>query len=418
MSYACGGHDHRLSRRTMLGLMGGLALGRLAPAAPRSRARQVLLIWLDGGLSQLESWDPKPQSPYGGPFRAIPTSADGIQVCELWPHTAKRMHRLALVRSMKTQDDSHSMGVPRMLRGDPVSRGVPYPYLGSAMAKFLPREASNDLPPYVWIKPRSGGFIWQHAGFLGPQFGALALGDGKPPATVHRPEEIGDARDAERQALRKAANERFKAERLGSEVDAYESSYDVACRLMARKKVFTEAPDRKDAERYGTHPLGRHLLQARALLEAGVSFVKVTSYHWDTHCDNFRMHQDMVPQVDRPFAALIDDLHDRGLLENVVVVLMSEFGRTPKINARWGRDHWPSAWSIALAGAGLKKGVAVGKTSPDGSWVDESPYDVGHLFHTVFRAAGLDPDKLHYVNNGQPLPVLREDMGAIKEVLA
>lgn len=418
MSYACGGHDHRLSRRSMLGLMGGLAMQRLLPAAPRSRPKQVLLIWLDGGLSQLESWDPKPESPYGGPFRAIPTSVDGLRISELWPHTAKQMHHLAVVRSMQTQDDSHSMGVPRMLRGDPAGRGVDYPYLGSALAKFLPREESNELPPYVWIKPGSSGFIWQHAGFLGARYGALALGDGKPPATIQRPPEVDDARDAARQALRRAANERFKAERLGSDVDAYESSFDVASRLVARKSLFTDPPDRRDAERYGTHPLGRHLLQARRLLEAGVAFVKVTSYHWDTHCDNFRMHQDLVPQIDRPFAALIDDLHARGLLENTVVVLMSEFGRTPKINARWGRDHWPQAWSLALAGAGIKKGVAVGKTSPDGTWVAESPYDVGHLFHTVFRAAGLDPDKLHYINNGQPLPVLREDMGAMKEVLA
>lgn len=416
--YDCGGRDHALSRRSVLGLLGSAPfLMREAVAAPlRRKQRQVLLIWLDGGLSQLESFDPKPRTDFGGPFRAIGTSVPGVQISELMPETAKRMHRLAVVRSMSTKDDSHSLGVPRMLRGDPVNRGVDYPYLGSALSRFLPNE--GDLPPYVWIKPGGSGFIAQHAGILGAKYGALALGDGKPPVLIHRPAGLSAEADRARQSLREAANESFKGRRLGSEVDAYESTFDVAEKLMARKSVFEENPERKDVERYGSHPLGRHLLQARKLLEAGVMFVKVTSYHWDTHCDHFRMHQQMVPQIDRPFAALIDDLHDRGLNENVTVILMSEFGRTPKINSRWGRDHWPQAWSLALAGAGIKGGVVTGKTSPDGAWVDEKPYDVGHLFHTVFRAAGVDPDKIEYHNNGQPLPVLREDMGPIQEVLA
>jgi uncharacterized protein (DUF1501 family) len=130
------------------------------------------------------------------------------------------------------------------------------------------------------------------------------------------------------------------------------------------------------------------------------------------------MHQQLMPQIDRPFAALIDDLDERGLLENVLVILMSEFGRTPKINQRWGRDHWPEAWSLALAGCGIKKGVVVGKTSPDGGFVDEAPYDVGSLFHTVYRAVGIDPDVASFKNNGQRLAIAREDMGPIKEVLA
>jgi uncharacterized protein (DUF1501 family) len=144
----------------------------------------------------------------------------------------------------------------------------------------------------------------------------------------------------------------------------------------------------------------------------------VTSYHWDTHADNFAMHQELMPQIDKPFAALIDDLDTRGMLDNVVVVLMSEFGRTPKINQRWGRDHWPEAWSVALAGAGIKKGVVVGKTSPDGAFVDESPFDVGHLFHTVFRAVGINPEQTVYQHNGQALAIAREDMEPMKGVLA
>jgi hypothetical protein len=421
--YACGGHDHLLSRRRVLGLMAGGAAGLgglLRPASAarmRAKQRQVLFIWLDGGLSQLESWDPKPHTEFGGPFRAIPTSVPGVHVSELLPSTAKQMHRLALVRSMQTKDESHSLGVPRMLRGDPAARGVDYPYIGSAMSSLMKRD-STELPPYVWIKPGGGGFIWQHAGFLGPRHGALALGDGKAPSNVKPPEGLTDAEAAARRRLKLEADERFRARRIGSSVDAYESSFDVAEKLVARRALFEEEGDRKDRERYGTHPLGRHLLQARKLLEAGVSFVQVTSYHWDTHCDHFRMHRQMVPQVDRPFAAILEDLAQRGMLDHVTVVLMSEFGRTPKINARWGRDHWPEAWSVALAGAGIRGGVVAGRTSKDGAFVEEAPYDVPHLYHTIFRCAGLDPDALSYDNDGQPLPVLREDCGPIREVMA
>ncbi len=421
--YACGGGDHRVSRRRMLGLMGGAAgMGALGGGAfaetLRRKERQVLMIWLDGGMSQLESWDPKPGTVHGGPFRAIPTSVPGVQISELMPHTAKRMHKLAVVRSMSTKDNSHSLGVPRMLRGDPVNRGVDYPYIGSAVANLL-GPAAEGMPPYVWIKPGSSGFISSHAGLLGARYGALALGDGKPPIHIHRPEGLTAETDDARQELRRRADARFRQGRSDGEVDAYESCFDTALKLMRRKELFDEGRvPRKDVERYGTHPLGRHLLQARILVEAGVRFVKVTSYHWDTHADNFAMHREMVPQIDKPFAALIDDLDERGLLENVVVLLMSEFGRTPKINQRWGRDHWPEAWSLALAGAGIKRGVVVGKTSPDGAWVDESPFDVGHVFHTVYKAVGIDPDERFYKHNGQTLAIAREDMGPMKEVLA
>lgn len=418
MHYACGGHDHTMTRRRMLGLMGGLGLSGILHAEPRRRQKQVLLIWLDGGMSQLESWDPKPGTDFGGPFRAIPTSVPGVHVSELLPHTAKRMHKLAVIRSMSTQDESHSMGVPRMHRGDPVNRGVAYPYIGSAVARLMGPPESG-LPPYIWIKPGGSGFIWQHAGFLGARYGALALGDGKPPLHIHRPTGLTEEDDRARNELREKANARFRQGRPDSEIDAYESSYDMAEKLMRRKELFDESRvPRRDLERYGRHPLGRHLLQARMLVEAGVLFTQVTSYHWDTHSDNFEMHQELVPQIDKPFAALIDDLDERGLLENVVVVLMSEFGRTPKINQRWGRDHWPEAWSLALAGAGIKRGVVVGKTTPDGGFVDESPYDVGHLFHTIYRAIGIDPDRVSFKNNGQTLDIVRQDCEPIREVLA
>ena len=416
-----------MSRRQMLGTLGGAAVGAFGlgalmqeavAAEMRKRGKQVIFIWLDGGISQFESWDPHPDSPFGGPFRSISTSVPGVHFSELVPQTAKIAHKIAVVRSMCTKDPNHSTGVARIQRGDPANRGVDYPYMGAAVTKLL-GAPDNQLPPYIWIKPGSGGFIYQEAGFLGSKFGALALGDGKPPIHINRPDSITDQTDDARNNLRRLANARFRTDRRESEVDAYEASYDMAIKLMARKDLFdNDRLDPKEVERYGTHPLGRHILQGRRLIEAGVQFVKVTSYHWDTHGDNFNMSQRLVPQIDRPYAALINDLEERGLLDQTVVVLMSEFGRTPTINARLGRDHWPDAWSLLLAGGGIKRGVVVGKTTKDGAWVDESPFDVGHLFHTVFTALGVNTKKVEYKNNGQPLPIAREDCEPIKEVLA
>ncbi|MCR9115443.1 MAG: DUF1501 domain-containing protein [bacterium] len=425
--FACNSSQHDLSRRQMLGTLAGGAAGAigmgslLQPALAekiKSQGKQVLFIWLDGGISQLESWDPKPNTEFGGPFRAIPTSVPGVHFSELVPETAKRMDKLSVIRSMCTKDQNHSTGVPRIQRGDPKNRGVTYPFIGSALSKLM-GPPDNNLPPYMHIKPGRGGYMWKDAGFLGSEFGALALGDGKPPIHIHRPPSITDDIDSARGNLRRKANDRFRQGRPNSEVDAYEYSYRVAEQLMKRKELFDSsllAP--KDVERYGTHPLGRHLLQARRLLEAGVQFVKVTSYHWDTHGDNFNMHLNLVPQIDRPFAAMIDDLDDRGMLDNVLVVLMSEFGRTPKINTRIGRDHWPEAWSLVLAGCGIKRGVVVGETTANGAWVDTQEYDVGHLFHTIFHTMGIDAKNSEYVNNGQPLPIAHDDHDKIKEVLS
>lgn len=426
-SYECGSPDHLFSRRQALGTLAGAAAGGLgfsslmqeaAAAEMRKKGKQVLFIWLDGGISQFESWDPKPDSPFGGPFRSIPTSVPGVHVSELIPETAKIMHKIAVVRSMCTKDPNHSTGVPRMQRGDPANRGVDYPYLGAAVTKLL-GFPENGLPPYLWIKPGSAGFIYQEAGFLGAKYGALALGDGEPPIHINRPASVTDETDAARNELRRLANARFRLDRRESEVDAYEQSYQMAVQLMKRKELFdnTRLPA-KDIARYGTHPLGRHLLQARVLLEAGVQFVKVTSYHWDTHGDNFNMSQQLIPQIDKPFTAIINDLEERGMLDNVIVVLMSEFGRTPTINSRLGRDHWPDAWSLALAGAGVQRGVVVGKTTKDGAWVDGEAWDVGDLFHTIFRALGINPNKSHYNNSGQPLPIARDDCFPIDGVLA
>jgi hypothetical protein len=422
----CKPWEHRLSRRHLLAAAGtaaatvglGPLLSRAAAEEVKQKRKQVLFIWIDGGMSQLESWDPKPNTLFGGPFRAIPTSVPGIHVSELMPKSAQQMHHLALVRSLCTQDNSHSAGVSRIQRGDPKNRGVTYPYFGSAVAKFL-GPGDSGLPPYVWIKPGSGGFIHQDAGFLGPKYGAVAFGDGKPPENLVLPETLTAQDDDERNALRAAANARYAKGRRREAGEASSYVYDVARTLMKRQDLFdTSKFDPRDVERYGTHEIGRHMLQARKMLEAGVTFVKVNSYGWDTHGDNFNGHLSLMPKFDQAFAAIIEDLAARSMLDDVLVIAMSEFGRTPRINGHIGRDHWPEAWSLAMAGAGLKRGVCVGKTNAEGTWVEGDAQDIGALFHTWFHCLGIDTTQTEYDNHGQPLPLAHEEMKKVTEVLA
>ena len=315
----CTPTDHHLSRRQWLGTAAAVLsvrsvsavwLRRRSPKKLKKDRRQVLFVWLDGGMSQLESWDPKPNTHFGGPFRAIPTTVPGIHVSELLPQSAKQMHHLAIVRSLCTQDNSHSAGVDRIQRGDPKNRGVVYPYFGSAVAKLL-GPGDSGLPPYVWVKPMSGGFIYKDAGFLGPKYGALALGDGKPPENLLRPTEI-DPKTTMPSATNSASwpTQRYAANRRKEYTEANSYVFDMAAQLAeARSNCSTCSKlPQKDQERYGTHDLGRHMLLARRLLEAGVTFVKVTSYGWDTHGDNFNGAASLHPKFDQPFAAIIEDL--------------------------------------------------------------------------------------------------------------
>jgi uncharacterized protein (DUF1501 family) len=419
----CTPWEHRLSRRQWLGAAAGtVGLGTFAQPAlaaeVRKKRKQVLFLWLDGGMSQLESWDPKPGTQFGGPFRAIPTSVPGIHVSELLRKTARQMHHLALVRSLCTKDDSHSAGVDRIQRGDPKNRGVVYPYFGSAVANLV-GPGDSGLPPYVWIKPGNGGFLHKDAGFLGPRYGVVAFGDGKPPENLPRHPSLTEADDVARNELRARANRRYVRGRAREAAESFDHVHEMAAQLQKRKELFdTSSLAVRDQERYGTFDLGRHLLLARRMLEAGVTFVKVTSYGWDTHGDNFNGHLSLVPKFDQAFAALLEDLVARSMLNDVLVIVLSEFGRTPRINGHIGRDHWPQAWSLAMAGCGLKRGLVIGGTNEKGTAVATEEHDIGHLFHTWFRALGVDPDRTHYDNKGQPLPIAHEDCQAIEEVLA
>jgi uncharacterized protein (DUF1501 family) len=258
------------------------------------------------------------------------------------------------------------------------------------------------------------------AGFLGPQYNPLMLLDGQPPANLLRPASLTEDDLTARLRLREQAARRYQQGRSSDLAAVADHSFQAARTLMEKhRRLFDPARfPARDVDRYGAHELGQHMLLARNLLEAGVTFVKVGSYGWDTHGDNFNGHQSMVPKFDQAFSTMLEDLEDRGMLDRVLVIAMSEFGRTPRINGHLGRDHWPEAWSLVMAGCGIQRGVVVGKTNDVGTFVDSEPYDIGHMFHTWFKALGIDPSMTQYTNDGQPLPIAHGECHAVQELLA
>ncbi len=423
--YACHSPEHQLSRRQFLlgAAAGGVSLlgfrGMVEPAAAKelhTAEKRVLVVWLAGGVSQLETWDPKPGTDTGGPFRAIPTSVPGTHICELLPYTAKQAHRLAIVRGVNTMSDDHGIGHYIMHTGRRPEPAQEYPHLGSAVSKFL-GAGDAALPGYMHITPGGGGFGNADAAFLGPKYASLTLGDGKPPANLLRPGDLSEAADLQRRAVRERLDQRFNQTRKSAETEAYTHSYEQAAQLMRQRRIFdvsSESPRYHD--RYGTHEFGRHMLLARRLLESGVTFVQVTHTNYDTHHENFDFHIEQLGEFDRTFATMLDDLYDRGLLESTLIVVMSEFGRTPRINQNYGRDHWSRAWSVALGGCGVRGGACVGETNANGTAVTKREVNGGHLFHTYFKALGLDPTKNYYINQ-RPIPVADPKASAIDEIL-
>ncbi len=420
--YACQTAEH-VSRRTFLQGATGGALGMLgfggmvhAEAAKQlaSQQKQVVVFWLSGGVSQLETWDPKPGTDTGGPFLPIKTSAPGIEVCELLPHTAKQMHHLATVRGINTRENNHAKGAYIMQTGHRQTPGFEFPYLGSAFSSLL-TPADCPLPGYINVG--TGGNA-KEASFLGPRYAPLGLAEGKAPPNLEAPKGLASENDRSRREFRKRLGQRFALGRRQADTEIYNSSYDQAAALMARRDIFdfSTVPD-KEVERYGKHEFGRHCLMARKLVENGITFVKVRHTNYDTHSENFNFHLEQLGEFDRPFATFVEDLSDRGLLEHTLIIVMCEFGRTPKINQRVGRDHWGTAWSIALGGCGIQGGATVGKTNANGTKVIDREVNGGHLFHTYYRAVGLDPTEDFY-HNGRPFQKADPKTGPIQEILA
>jgi len=421
-SYACNSSEHVIARRGFLGALAGgtafVAGGLGAMAAPAATARlardqkRVLVVYMSGGLSQLESWDPKPKTDTGGPFRAIPTSVPGTHISELLPHTALHMDKLSLVRGINTGANNHAKGRHQMTTGRDERPGVVLPHLGAVCAKSL-ESPDNPLPGHIHIP--SGGSA-NDAAYLGPKYASI-VANGSPLANSSRPDSLTKSADQARNQFRQMANNRFSQRRRSAETDVYTYSFEQAQELMKQRSVFDVSlePER-DKERYGKFDFGEHCLLARRLLENGITFVQVSHSNYDTHNENFDFHLEQLGEFDQAFATLVGDLDDRGMLDSTLIVVMSEFGRTPKINARYGRDHWGAAWSVCLGGARVQPGAVIGKTNANGTEVTDGEVDHGNLFHTYLSAVGLDPTDTFDVG-GREVPMADPSKSAIDELL-
>lgn len=413
----CNQRDHHLSRRQFLaGAAGGaVGLGLLGSPATaekiKGQHKRVLQVYLQGGVSQLESWDPKPGTEFGGPFRAIPTSVPGMHISELLPYTAQYMHLLSIVRSINLKTNDHRQGRLFMEKG---RRAGEFPYVGSIASKYL-APPNSELPGYIHISTR--GLSDNTAAFLGAQHGQLKFEGVKPPKNLAVPKGLDQTADTRRIQLRQQFNNQFGRGRSKSMTESFDASFEQAAKLMGRKSFFEKAPDGKDLERYGKHDFGRNCLLARSLLENNATCVKVTHHGYDSHAENFNFHLEQLGEFDKTFAMLLSDLHERGLLESTLVMVYSEFGRTPKINVRYGRDHWGSAWSIALGGCGIQPGATIGKTNEKGTAVADREIDAGHLFHTYLQALGIDSTNDHEIS-GRSIPIGDPTAQPIKELLA
>ncbi len=415
----CHPHEHLLARRRLLastaaGAVGLGVLGTQAQAKQLQRQeKRILQVFLQGGVSQLESWDPKPGTLHGGPFQAIPTSVPGIHISELLPNIAQRMHLLSIVRSINIKINDHEQGRQFMEKGRRVGQ---YPYVGAVASKYL-TPADSELPGYVHVSSRGLRDTAGGAAFLGARHGQLKLEGIQPPGNLAVPEGLDPVADSNRDQLRLQFNQRFVERRSKALTEAYDASFHQATKLMGRKAMFEGEAAERDLDRYGRHDFGRYCLLARTLLENGAACVKVTHHGYDSHAENFNFHLEQLGEFDKPFCMLLDDLKARGMLESTLVVIYSEFGRTPKVNVRYGRDHWGSAWSIALGGCGIQPGAVIGKTNDTGTAVADREVDAGHLFHTYLQAVGVDSTADHDIP-GRSIPIGDPSTEAIGELLA
>ncbi|GIW80043.1 MAG: hypothetical protein KatS3mg105_1850 [Gemmatales bacterium] len=425
----CGSPEHTLDRRLFLqgGLTSALGISLAGLASPfhalaagdlKKKKKQVLLLWLAGGASQLETFDPKPGRPTGGPFKAIPTAVPGIHICELMPKIAKWTNKMAIIRSLDTRIGDHGGASRLMLTGRPREAEIVYPNFGAVIAKEL-AERDSSVPEYVsmYLATEGRRNASPLPGFLGGRYAGMSLENSLRPANIDLPKGLSEVDHTEREHLRRYLSERFDRERNASKVKGYNSTYQRVRGLMKSDTLFDlEKEPQAVRDRYGKTDFGQHALLARRLIEAGVPMVKVARAWWDTHSDNFESHRELVTELDHVMSTLLEDLEQRGLLESTLVITLSEFGRTPKINANVGRDHFARAWSCSLTGCGIKGGTVFGKTDADGNTVTHDKVGAEEITATIYNAVGIRHDKNYYIGS-RPVPLTPEHTEPIKQVL-
>jgi len=381
-----------------------LAVGP-APGLPRARA--CILLYMEGGPSQLDTFDPKPGRPTGGPFKAIETAAAGMRISEHLPRLARHGRRLAIIRSLTSKEGNHDRARHLMHTGYPPQGGVDHPAFGSLVAEA---HGLADLPGYVAI-----GGPGEDAGFVGAAYSPFpVLKPEKPTRNLTIAKGLDERRFGARLGLWRTLQEAFAADHPGALVSGQTAVGEQAVALMHAPgaAAFDLAGEPEAVRRaYGDSPFGAGCLMARRLVGEGVPFVEVLLKGWDTHESNFPRVKELSATLDQAMSALLDDLAARGLLDSTLVLWMGDFGRTPAINERGGRDHFPGASSVVLAGGGVRGGQVIGETSADGTEIAARPVTVPDLYRSVAWAMRLDPDKTRFAPSGRPIKTV--DGGAV-----
>ncbi len=402
----------RMGSLSTLGL--GLAdfLSLKAQAAPAGGDKACIMLVLDGGPPQHETFDVKPDAPkdVAGLFKPIPTNVPGIEICEHLPKTARQADKFAILRSVHGKTAIHFTGVYYLMTGYMPLQSVDFPSLGAVTAKELgPR---NGLPPYVL------NATLDHAtgsGFLGSAYSPFWVrGDPSAPdfkiQDVELPVDMDWSEISDRRWLVKQLDARFRERDTKGVFADRERFFQEAESIIRSPAVKTAFDIWQEPEslrnRYGRTPLGQGCLLARRLVESGVRFVTVNAARaiWDTHSDNFtRCEKSLLPEFDPAFATLLEDLSERGLLESTLVVVSGEFGRTPKVNPNAGRDHWPKVFSVLLAGGGIQGGQVYGSSDASGAEPKDNPVSMEDLTATIYDRLGIDPTKEYHTPSGRPV---------------
>jgi hypothetical protein len=426
----CSSPDHlwRPSRREFLfiGVIGilGLTMGNLfklqaaaaaSGHAPKAVAQSVIQIYLPGGMAAQETFDPKLLAPieYRGPLGTVKTKLDGVHFSELMTKTAGIADKITVVRSMTHGEADHDRGTHNMFTGYRPSPAIQYPSFGSIVSHEL--GSKNELPPYVCIPSVPNTFAG--TGYLGSAYGAFSLGNDPTRKDfkvrdLSLPGGVDEARFATRREMRAAVDAHFSALEKSDALEGMDSFYQRAYSMISSDKAraafsMNDEPE-KFREEYGSNQAGMRMLLARRLVEAGVRFVSLTYGGWDHHDNIKNAMNSQLPRFDQAFAALIRDLDQRGLLDSTLVMVTTEFGRTPKINGTAGRDHYPKVFSIALAGGGVKRGHIHGASDPTGGEPESDPLKVEDLAATVYHQLGIQHEKTLLAPGNRPIAIVKD----------
>lgn len=415
-------HDYAVTRRRfMQGVAGsatllGMPVSRLLAAkgtAGPAKAEHVILFWNGGGMSHIDTWDPKPGRPTQGEFEPIKTSTDGVQISEIFPRLAKQMHNCSLIRSIAGTNGDHGRATYELQTGYGQSANLVHPGLGSIVVHE--KERLGDLPAFVTVSGQA-----PRAGYLGQKCAAYFVGQpGEPDPYLKFPAGISEIRGNKRLDILTRMNRRSSSKFGAKAMKANETAVDDAVALMrspALKAFELKNEDPKTIERYGDTDFGRGALMAKRLVETGVRFVQVNRGGFDTHSNNFEAMRAHGEVMDPGLASLIEDLAASGLLEKTLVLMLSEFGRTPRVNQNAGRDHHAKVFSCFIAGGGVKGGQVIGSSDEDGVMPAERPVKPHDVHASVLHALGIDGDKEVMTPLERPMRLIREGGEPVMEL--